>query len=124
VPLDAGALDRMEASFRELQATGRAALVSEQGGQVREVVYQRFADMRYRGQQHTVKVPLPERLDTDAALADVRARFDQTYEQRYGPAAPGQPAAVVGVSLAVHGLRPRDTRAGLRPPGAAAAPCA
>jgi len=118
LPLDAGALDRMETGFQDLQATGRAALESEQGGQVREVVYQRFADMRYRGQQHTVKVPLPERLDADAALADVRARFDQTYEQRYGHAAPGQPAEVVGVRLAVHGLRPRASLAGLRPPAA------
>ncbi len=115
LPLGAEALAHMEAAFQRLQAEGRAALLAEQGDQVREVVCQRFADMRYRGQQHTVKVPLPDRLDAAGALVDVRARFDQTYEQRYGHAAPEQPAEVVGVRLAVHGLRPRATLADLRP---------
>ncbi|HZS03199.1 MAG TPA: hydantoinase/oxoprolinase family protein [Chloroflexota bacterium] len=120
LPLDADALGAMEAACQDLQAEGARAVAAEEGGQVERVVFQRFADMRYRGQQHTVKVPLPDRLDA-AALADVRARFDRTYEVRYGHAAPEQPAEVVGVRLAVHGVRPRASLADIRPPAAASA---
>jgi N-methylhydantoinase A len=115
LPLDVTALARMEAAYQALQAEGARAVAGDEGG-AQQVVYQRSADMRYRGQQHTVRVPLPDRLDGDDALADVRARFNRTYEQRYGHAAPEQPAEVVGVRLAVHGLRPRATLAGIRAP--------
>jgi N-methylhydantoinase A len=114
LPLDAHALGQMEAAFQALQAEGARAVADQEGGQVERVVFQRYADMRYSGQQHTVKVPLPDALDA-TALADVRTRFDGTYEVRYGHAAPEQPAEVVGVRLAVHGVRPRASLASIRP---------
>jgi N-methylhydantoinase A len=114
LPLGASALDQMEATFRDLQREATEAIATEEGA-VQRVVFQRFAEMRYRGQQNTVKVLLPDRLDDSGALDEVRRRFDQTYEVRYGHAAPNQPAEVVDIRLAAHGVRPRATLAGVRP---------
>lgn len=47
------------------------------------LVFQRFADMRYAGQEHTVKVPVPISAMTEAAVAEVENRFHALHEQRY-----------------------------------------
>jgi N-methylhydantoinase A len=105
--LDTGILGRMEEQLQRLQDEGRRAILDEEGA-VAEIAVQRFADMRYRGQQNTVKVVLPDTLAATAeGLAEVRRRFDSAYEVRYGHAAPEQPAEVVSVRVAVHGIRPR-----------------
>ena len=66
----------------------------------------RMVDMRYEGQEHTVRVPVPTdgelRRDGLAALA---RRFDQLHEQAYAHASPGAPTEVVNLRLsAVRGL--------------------
>ena len=47
------------------------------------LVFQRFADMRYAGQEHTVKVPVPDGALTVAAIRQVEERFHALHEQRY-----------------------------------------
>ena len=42
-----------------------------------------FADMRYAGQEHTVKVPVPAGAMTAAAIGEVEGRFHALHEQRY-----------------------------------------
>lgn len=44
---------------------------------------QRFADMRYMGQEHTVKVPLPGGEITAEAMPDINERFHTLHEQTY-----------------------------------------
>jgi len=47
------------------------------------LVFHRFADMRYAGQEHTVKVPVPAGAMTAAAIGEVEGRFHALHEQRY-----------------------------------------
>jgi N-methylhydantoinase A len=61
-----------------LEAEGRAALLKEFG--TGEITFQREAELRYKGQHHSIKLVLPP--DTDAT--SLRAMFDQEYLRRYG----------------------------------------
>lgn len=47
------------------------------------MVFQRFADMRYLGQEHTVKVPIPGGKLTKKDLAEINERFHQLHEHAY-----------------------------------------
>jgi N-methylhydantoinase A len=47
------------------------------------VAMQRFADMRYLGQEHTVRVPLPGGTLSPDSLTQVGERFHQMHEQQY-----------------------------------------
>ncbi|MGG1535079.1 hydantoinase/oxoprolinase family protein [Brevibacillus agri] len=56
----------------------------EADGLAREsVVFARFADMRYLGQEHTVKVQVPSGDWTGATFAEIVDRFHQLHEKTY-----------------------------------------
>jgi len=81
-------------------------------GEVRTV---RSAEARYVGQGYELNVPVPAgRLD-DAALARVRASFDEIYAARYGYANPREPVEVVTWKLSAVGGTPRVALAKLPP---------
>jgi N-methylhydantoinase A len=67
-------------AFSEMEAEARAALVRDFGAG--NVVFEQHAEMRYSGQRHNIKVPIPN-LDDPAAI---RASFDRDYKRRYGHA--------------------------------------
>ena len=71
----------------------------------------RSVDARYVGQGFELTVPVPSgRLDA-AALARVRASFDEIYAARYGYAQPHEPVEVVTWKLSAVGGAPRVTLA-------------
>jgi N-methylhydantoinase A len=47
------------------------------------MVFQRFADMRYMGQEHTVKVPIPGGELTEKEMQEINGRFHQLHEHAY-----------------------------------------
>jgi N-methylhydantoinase A len=47
------------------------------------MVFQRFADMRYMGQEHTVKVPIPSGELTEKEMQEINERFHQLHEHAY-----------------------------------------
>ena len=47
------------------------------------MVLERFADMRYLGQEHTVKVPFPTGNVDAQALSEAVERFHETHEREY-----------------------------------------
>jgi N-methylhydantoinase A len=53
------------------------------GIELERVRLERFADMRYLGQEHTVKVRFPDGQFTNASLAEARTRFDTAHERGY-----------------------------------------
>ena len=57
--------------------------LKEQGVSPERVVFQRYADMRYVGQEHTVKVPLPGGTITAAQMPEIIERFHQIHEHAY-----------------------------------------
>ncbi len=70
----------VESTFAEMEAEAHVALVAEFGNG--EVVFERHAEMRYRGQRHNIKVPISGARDPGA----IRTAFDRDYKRRYGHA--------------------------------------
>jgi len=106
VKLDDERLPKVEGVFKELEAEGRSALKREFGEG--PVTIEREAEMRYKGQQHSIKIKIAE----DDDVARVRARFDQEYLRRYGHAnATAEVQIVVLHSLAtLHMKQPEIAR--------------
>jgi len=72
----------IEAVFAALEEAARRQL-AEDGVEADRQVMVRLADLRYRGQEHTVKVALPAGDDRAAAVAELVARFHQAHERAY-----------------------------------------
>jgi N-methylhydantoinase A len=106
VKLDDERLPKVEGVLKELEAEGRSALAREFGEG--PITIEREAEMRYKGQQHSIKIKIAE----DDDVARVRARFDQEYLRRYGHAnATAEVQIVVLHSLAtLHMKQPEIAR--------------
>jgi N-methylhydantoinase A len=82
VGLNADSQAVIQGVFDEMDRHARAQFELD-GIDEERVHLQLHADLRYSGQEHTVKVQLPEgRLDA-AKLAETRARFDEAHERSY-----------------------------------------
>jgi N-methylhydantoinase A len=98
-----GELDRLQATqvaqaFTDLRDAGKAALMRDglSGG-----TFNFAADLRYRGQEHTIAVPVTSPDDLVGATAATRQRFDTQHDRRYGHAAPDQSVEIVNLRLTV-----------------------
>jgi N-methylhydantoinase A len=105
-PDDALDLQRLNASYTQLEARAREALASE-GFQSNETRLARFADLRYFGQAWEVRVEVPdgrlERTRADLAVT----QFHAAHERAYGYAYADQPEQrVEWVNLRVAGTGP------------------
>jgi N-methylhydantoinase A len=91
----------LDAMYEDMAA--QAIEVVRESAASGELTLVRSADARYVGQGYELTVPLPPgRLDA-AALARVRARFDDIYAARYGYASPTEPVEVVTWKLSAIG---------------------
>jgi N-methylhydantoinase A len=70
--------------------------------------------MRYIGQEYTVTVPVPARLEGPEALGDIRKRFDEVYDIRYGHSAPAEPIQLVNLRVLALGAVAKPEFARLR----------
>ncbi|OGO48237.1 MAG: 5-oxoprolinase [Chloroflexi bacterium RBG_16_64_32] len=73
---------RLNAIYAEVEAQALQDLTAE-GVREADMDFQRFADMRYMGQEHTVKVRLPAGAIDDRAMPDINERFHALHEQTY-----------------------------------------
>src|SRR3989441_2754803 len=103
--LDAADPAYLSAMYEEM--AGQAIDVVRESAVAGEVTVARWADARYVGQGYELTVPVPPgRLDA-AALARVRASFDDIYAARYGYANQGEPVEIVTWKLSALGGSPR-----------------
>ncbi|HEY7319165.1 MAG TPA: hydantoinase/oxoprolinase family protein [Candidatus Binatia bacterium] len=77
--------------------------LAEEGAAKEQIVLRRFLDMRYRGQEYTLPVPLTEDLLTLPDFGAIRARFDQLHQEHYGHSAPKEPVMMVNLRLSALG---------------------
>jgi N-methylhydantoinase A len=105
--------DRLTAIYDEM---AEQAVAVVRGSAVEgEIHVVRSADARYVGQGYELTVPVPAgRLDP-AALARVRASFDEVYAARYGYASAREPVEVVTWKLSAVAGTPRVALAKLPP---------
>ena len=72
----------VQALFAELETQAAREFATDGIGGDR-LVLERFADMRYLGQEHTVKVPFPTGNVDAQALSEAVERFHETHEREY-----------------------------------------
>ncbi len=89
-------------AFADLEESALKTL-AEEGSQPEEVLLQRFLDMRYRGQEYTLPVPITEELRALKDFNAIRARFDELHQTHYGHAAPSEPVMMVNLRLSALG---------------------
>ena len=115
--LGEASLAKMMAAYSAMEAEARAAIEREIGQG--EILFERAAEMRYRGQRHNIKVPIGALSDP----AGLRDAFDRDYRRRYGHADQRAKVEVQALHLSAiarlarHGgalAAPRDSRGGRR----------
>lgn len=97
-----------ERAFTELRAAGEEALARDRFAPA-DGRFAFAADLRYRGQEHTIPIPVDSPAEITTATAGVRARFDAQHDRRYGHAAPDQSLEIVNLRLVVTVPRMEDT---------------
>lgn len=76
------ALDEMDAQWKEIEKHALAHYEVE-GMAADQVEFHRFADMRYLGQEHAVKVPVPNGKWTEEDKQAIIAKFHELHEKNY-----------------------------------------
>lgn len=80
--LDASHLSEISETFERMGEEARAESIAE-GMPSESLRVERFADMRYNGQEHTVKVPFPDGQITEASLKEANEAFHIAHEREY-----------------------------------------
>lgn len=93
--LDWSEVDRR---FGEMIAEGTAMLTAA-GTPVSDISCQRFAELRYVGQGHQVKVRIPEGALVSSMLQKLLAAFEDEYKRLYGRTATGNPVEAINWRL-------------------------
>lgn len=72
----------VDTTFRKLEMQLRAELESDRVDTA-GLGFQRMLDMRYEGQEHTVKVDVPDRLINAEVVEQIQEKFRDDYEREY-----------------------------------------
>ncbi|MBM7855063.1 N-methylhydantoinase A [Desulfohalotomaculum tongense] len=75
-------LDQLNKEWKIIEEEALAQYQS-QGIEQDKVIFSRYADMRYLGQEHTVKVPVPNGEMDEETVKEVISRFHDIHEQHY-----------------------------------------
>ncbi|MGE7664684.1 hydantoinase/oxoprolinase family protein [Ureibacillus composti] len=75
----------------------------DEGVAEERVMFTRFIDIRYLGQEHTVKVPVPNGVVTKEEMKNVIQKFHDTHEQLYTFKLEGSPTEIVNLHLIAFG---------------------
>jgi N-methylhydantoinase A len=94
---------RLEQVLAQLEGQGRAALEAE-GYTGTRAHLDRFADVRYAGQNSELTIPVPPGALTSARLGELREAFAVEHEKTYGYRSDGEAVQVVGLRLVARGL--------------------
>jgi N-methylhydantoinase A len=78
-------------------------ILAEEEAKPDQIILRRFLDMRYRGQEYTLPVPVTEELRALADFSQIRSRFDQLHQEHYGHSAPNEPVMMVNLRLSALG---------------------
>jgi N-methylhydantoinase A len=92
-------------AFAELRDAGEAALARDHLARGR---FDFAADLRYRGQEHTIAIPVARADDLSNDTAATRQSFHEQHDRRYGHAAPDQSIEIVNLRLVVTVSRMED----------------
>jgi len=83
----------IDQSFLKLEEQAKQTLNSELKDA--KILFDRFLEMRYRGQKHTVKIPYT----FNSKINDVNLNFENIYKSRYGHSNQDNPIEILGIRL-------------------------
>src|SRR5262249_56042554 len=92
----------------EVGGAGEGALAGDHLSRDHRARFDFAADLRYRGQEHTIAVPVGGVDDITGDGKATRIRFNEQHDRRYGHAAPDQSIEIVNLRLAVTVPRMED----------------
>jgi N-methylhydantoinase A len=98
VGLDGDTLGMLEAMWREMENDASARYAEDGIGKER-IVFSRFVDMRYLGQEHTVKTPF----SPSASCAGLADEFGRLHEKNYTFKLSDAPVEIVNLHLVAMG---------------------
>jgi N-methylhydantoinase A len=75
-------MDFINRTYSEMEQQGRQQMAAEHVAES-DVQIQRYADMRYKGQEHTVKVPVPNGPITAGTVQQINEAFHALHEHNY-----------------------------------------
>ncbi len=113
-------LQRLNGNYAQLEAQGRRAL--ETAGIPGEMMaFNRYAELRYRGQVWEVAIPIQNGELTEESMPRILATFDNAYETLYGKGSAWKQSGVEFVNFRVEALgrfeRPKLTPSSSSEPG-------
>jgi len=100
-PLAQTDVGAMQSAFAALEQEATDNLKQE-GFKAEDIRFVRELDMRYVGQEYTVRVPVTE-LNREA----IKRRFDEVHEMTYAHSAAGEPAEIVSYRSSAYGQIPK-----------------
>ncbi|MBI0579494.1 hydantoinase/oxoprolinase family protein [Neobacillus cucumis] len=96
-------IDELNTELTSLE-DGAYIQYAAEGMKQEQVVFSRYADMRYLGQEHSVKVPIPNGVITEEQMEEIVRRFHDIHEQHYTFKLEGAPTEIVNLHLTAFGL--------------------
>ena len=90
--------ERLKDLIDEMRNEGEAMLTSA-GTSAGQISYQRFAELRYVGQGHQIKVRIPEGPLDSSMTEKLLAEFESEYKRLYGRTATGNPVEAINWRL-------------------------
>src|SRR5699024_3371505 len=97
--------------WEEIEKRG-AKEFKEEGVADKNIVFSRYLDMRYKGQEHTVKVSVPNGESTEETLKEIENDIHELHEQTYTFKLPKTPTEIVSLHLTGFGkvdkIRPTE----------------
>ncbi|BAD77179.1 hydantoinase/oxoprolinase family protein [Geobacillus thermoleovorans] len=96
-------LDELNREWDQLE-TAALQQYSQEGISEDKVLFARYADMRYVGQEHAVKVPVPNGVMDEEAVKEMVSRFHHIHEKHYTFKLDGAPTEIVNLHLTAFGV--------------------
>lgn len=113
-PLDQADFGQVQSIFHEIIERGRQTLASESVPE-EAMIFQRFLDIRYTGQEFSIPVPIPGVSIEQGDVKAVQKAFNDLHERRYGYHTPEQPVEIVNARLRAIGKRRKVEFPSLQP---------
>ncbi len=82
MPVCAASAMQINACIEAMEDEARAAYLKDKFDE-KSIYFERFLDLRYEGQEHSVRVPLPNTKITGKEIDALLARFQDAYEREY-----------------------------------------
>lgn len=101
-------LAEMDAQWEEIEKHA-LTYYEDEGMMAGTVEFHRFADMRYLGQEHTVKVPVPNGKWTEEDKQAIIEKFHDLHEKNYTFKLVDSPTEIVNLHVTAFGKVPKPT---------------